>query len=109
VELYEPTKIWQAAIIIRRYYGVFELVFFLCRVETNLLKINKKSSTVFQKKEIEKDEKKCFYKLKKIIFVKFAQKRSAPKWATPKRATTNGPRKSGRAKKTCFRYYVMHK
>jgi len=38
--------------------GVFELEFFLCRVERNLLKINEKSSTDFEKKK--KDGKKHF-------------------------------------------------
>jgi len=43
---------------------VFELVFFLCRVERNILKINEKSSTDFEKK----DGKNNFYnyKLKKL-------------------------------------------
>jgi len=71
---------------------VFELVF-LCGVERNLLKINKISSTVFGKKKLKTEN--FFYVLKKLkkekqknIFVKFAPKRSAPKWALPKRATT---------------------
>jgi len=45
---------------------VFEFVCFYVRVERNLLKINKKYSTVFEKKKIEKERRKIFfYKLKK--------------------------------------------
>jgi len=48
----------------------------LCRVERNLLKINEKSSTDFEKKK-KRWEKKL--EKEKHIFVKFAPKRSAPK------------------------------
>jgi len=64
-------------------------LYFLNRLKRNLLKINKKSSTVFEKK-MKKDGKK--YKLKnwkkKIIFAKYVPKRFAPKWAMPIKAKT---------------------
>jgi len=68
-------------------------LYFLCGVQRSLLKLNKKSSIVFEKKN---EDENFFYKSKKLkakknIFVKFEPKRSAPKWAMPKRATKNGP------------------
>jgi len=42
---------------------VFELVF-LCRVERNFVKINKKSSTAFEKKKEKERREKYFYKIK---------------------------------------------
>jgi len=61
-------------------------------VERNLSKINKKYSTVFEKKKkTEKDGKFIFInekiekrKKQKIIFVKLVPKRSAPKWTSNK-------------------------
>jgi len=83
-------------------------------VERNLLKINTKSLTVFEKKL--KKMENFFYKLKKlkkkakekIIFVKFTPKRSAPKWIRNKMGNAKkghnktGPCQSGCTKKTCF-------
>jgi len=61
--------------------------------------------------EKKKDRKKNFYKLKKlknwkkkIFCVKFAAKRSTPKWATPKKATT----KWAAPKRRASRYGCNH-
>jgi len=76
-------------------------LYFLCGVERNLLKINKKSSTVFEKKI---KRWKIFYKKietksKKIIFVKLVPKRFAPKWTSNKMGNTKkGHNKTGRDK-----------
>jgi len=73
-------------------------------VERNLLKIKKKILQLFLKKKNEKDEKNFFYKSKKlkkekIIFVKFAPKRSTPKWTSNKTGNAKkGHNKTGCAK-----------
>jgi len=91
---------------IKNSSGVFELVFFVCLnlyffiknlLERNLLKMNKKSLTVFKKKKNER-RKIFFYKLKKLKAKKLfswnlhqkglLQNGLATKCTTPKRATT---------------------
>jgi len=75
---------------------VFELVFFYVECKEILVKINKKSSTAFEKEGKKFENSKTKKAKEKIIFIKFA----------PKRPQQNGPRQSGLAIKSCTPAFV---
>jgi len=73
---------------------MFQFVFFLCGVKRNLLQINKKSSTAFEKKNWRR-KKSVFYKLKKKNYFREIR---AKKFRSKMGNAKKGHNKTGRAK-----------